>query len=55
MNLIVNGFVGPVKMKKFLMFGAWWRVESDDYLTVNKISETFASMGFRVEIRKLHI
>ena len=37
------------------MFRAWWRVEEDYDFMVNKIPETFASMGFGVEDRKLHV
>ena len=41
--------------KKFLMIGSWLRVETGADHVVNKVSETLASMGFVVEVRKLHV
>ena len=51
---MVSNSVEPVKEKNFVAFGSWWRVELDADRTLYKISETFASVGFGVDISKLH-
>ena len=55
MKVTVSGSMEPVKANKFVMFGAWWRVEVDVNRTVNNIPANFSSMGFGVEFRKLYI
>ena len=54
LRLMVSNSVEPVKEKNFVAFGSWWRVELDADRTLYKISETFASVGFGVDISKLH-
>ena len=44
-----------VKAKKIVVFIALCRVDAESNFTVNKIPETFDSMGFGVEVSKLHI
>ena len=55
MNLAVIGYMEPFNVKKFLMVGAWWRVESCIIRAFNKILENLASMIFGVEAINLHV
>ena len=55
LNLSVSGFMETSETKKFVMFRAWWRVETDDNSMVNNIPETSPPMWFGVEISKFHI
>ena len=43
-----------VEAKKFVMFRAWWRIKAYDYNKLNNTPETFAYMGFGVEVSKLY-
>ena len=45
----------PVKVKRFVMVGYWWRVEEGANHMVNKIPETLAFMGSGVEVRSLYV
>ena len=54
MYLAVSVYMEYIKEKNFVMVISWWRVEADANLAVNKIPEIFHSMGFGVEVSKLH-
>ena len=45
--MIINS-MEPVKVKKFVMVGAWWRVETGADCAINNIYENLDSMGFGV-------
>ena len=44
----VSGAMKHVDAKYFAMLLAWWRIEEDFNIAVNKISETFSSMSLGV-------
>ena len=49
------GSTEPINSKNFVMVGVWQRLELGTNCVVNKITETLVSMGFGVEVRKLHV
>ena len=55
MHLTVNKSMEYVKADNFVVVIAWCRVEEGAYCVFNKIYEDLASMGFLVEVRKLHV
>ena len=54
-HLTLIGFMKIINTKKFVMVGSWWRVEIGPDHKVNKIYDTLDSMGFGVEVSKLHV
>ena len=53
--LTVIRFIEPVEAKKFVMFRPCRGVEVDSNRSVNNIPETFSSIRFVFETRKLHV
>ena len=54
-HLTVSGTMEPVKAKKFESVIFWWRLEEGSFFMVNNISENVSSIGFGVELSKLHV
>ena len=50
----VSGSVKIFKMKYFVAFLPWWRIEAYSNCAVDDIPENFSAMKLGVEVNKLH-
>ena len=51
----VSGPIKPVKLKEFLVFYPWRRIEVDSNCAPNEIPETLSATRLGVEASKLHV